>query len=338
MVRRGVKVKGYPKPGQVGGTLIREVVSTFRDFSVKLPITSHILIGVSGGSDSMALAKLVVKYGRRVGDFSKIRLVHVNHGWRGKESDADEALVRAAAKRWKVPISVFRVKSGSPNQAPHQSPGKSPGKSPEEAARDERKRIFDRLRSRYGTETSPAWVLTAHHADDLAETVMWRFFTGNAESHGGGIAFQYGQELRPFLRVRKRQLRAFLKEEDEEWREDRTNFEGKLLRSRMRVELIPVIERLFPKAMENVSKLGLKALRQGTILEKSEQSAFEDVDASLLFSAAGLKTRKAHWDWLKDAGTSPSRQLSLPGGWVLRREAGSSSDRERWVLEKPVTK
>lgn len=300
----------YPKPGDVGGRLIREVVGSFKRFesAPRLPIGAHILIAVSGGMDSMALARLLVRYGRRVGSVSQMRLVHINHGWRGKESDADEAFVRKAAKRWRVPISVFRLK-----------PDTERGRSPEEAAREQRKEIFDRLAKRYRVEGQDPWIFTAHHADDLAETLVWRFFTGALETHGGGILFRQGQELRPLLRIRKRELAAFLKEEGESWCEDRTNFEGKLLRSRLRLELMPMIEYLFPRAVENLVRYALEA-------QTGEKP--QTVAQGLLLSAAGVRTRKAHWDWLK---SQKPGSLSLPEGWVLR------SEKSRWVLEKPVT-
>src|SRR5262249_37149836 len=133
----------------------------------------------------MALAKLMIRYGRRVGAVDRIRLVHINHGWRGKESDQDEAFVKAAAKRWGVPISVFRLKPGKSTQ------------SPEEAAREKRKKVFAQLLKRYGKPGRPAWIFTAHHADDLAETLVWRFCTGTLATHGGGIRFREGQEIRP---------------------------------------------------------------------------------------------------------------------------------------------
>src|SRR4051794_22839086 len=89
------KEEGLPKsfvrkPGPTGGALIRTVVGFLRQFQIQLPIDSHILIAVSGGADSVGLAHLLVHYGRRVIDRSKIRLLHINHGWRADESDQDE--------------------------------------------------------------------------------------------------------------------------------------------------------------------------------------------------------------------------------------------------------
>src|SRR5271167_2083638 len=102
-------MQAYPKPRETGGQLIREVVRSLRMQKFKLPlgdITSHILIAVSGGADSIALAHLLIQYGRRVVSRDAIRILHVNHGWRGAESDRDEQLVRAFARKMGVPFSV----------------------------------------------------------------------------------------------------------------------------------------------------------------------------------------------------------------------------------------
>ena len=259
----------------------------------------------------MALARLLVRYGRRVGAVSQMRLVHINHGWRGKESDADEAFVRKAAKRWGVPISVFRLK-----------PDTERGRSPEEAAREQRKEIFDAARQTLPGRRSGSLDLYGASCRRFGRNAGLALFTGALETHGGGISFRQGQELRPLLRIRKRELAAFLKEEGESWCEDRTNFEGKLLRSRMRLELMPMIEYLFPRAVENL-------VRYAAGSPNGTDEATETVaPGTSLFGR-----------WRPDPegplGLAEKNQkpgsLSLPEGWVLR------SEESRWVLEKPVT-
>src|SRR6185437_14954045 len=98
MPRKGTQLLRYPKPGPVGGRIIRQVIADLRKAGLDLPITSDILIAVSGGSDSMALAQLVLRYGRRISAPGKIGLLHVNHGWRGKASLKDEQHVRKFAE------------------------------------------------------------------------------------------------------------------------------------------------------------------------------------------------------------------------------------------------
>ncbi len=330
--RRAIR-GAYAIPGPIGGKLIREVVTFLRTQHIPLPITSHILIATSAGSDSLALAHLLAHYGRRVGERHQITLLHINHGWRGKASDADARHVRARAKAWGVRCKVVRLKPFT----------RQKGVSWEDAAREARKAIYARL------TVKGAVVLTAHQADDLAETLLWRLFTGATQTHGGGIAARHGAELRPLLRVRKKNLQAYLKEVGETWREDATNWEGRFLRSQMRLELLPIIEKLFPRAVDHLVKLALAA-QQGALepmkrLSASSGSApvspSEEMRAaaelSTLFRAAGLYARRGHWELIERCLRDPSwaGELHLPGDWRLKREWKSKKPKlERWVLEK----
>ena len=314
----------YRKPGATGGKLIRSVIALLREHQIQPPIHSDILIATSGGADSMALAHLMTHYGRRVGDIGKIRLLHINHRWRGKKSDEDEAFVRSAAESWGVPVLVRRLKP----------PKAKTGESLEEEARTARKKIYQQLASK------GAVIFTAHHGDDLAETLLWRIFTGTQESHGGGIAVRMGSEIRPFLTTRKTELIQYLKEEHQQWREDATNFEGRFLRSKMRLELIPVITKLFPQATQHLIKAALAAQYSAT--EPEPGGALDTL--GLVVSATGLRVRRAHWDLLRDrlyVNHAWTGEVHLPGGWKIRRvltraKRGRNNLRptEQWIIER----
>lgn len=306
----------YPVPKRVGGSLIRKLIAEFRANRVDLPINSHILIAVSGGVDSLALAHLLLKYGRRVVDPTRIQLLHINHGWRAAESDADAQFVQKFANRWGVPLLGHRLKPPTPADLK--------GASWEDAARRSRKNIYEKEATHRGAK-----ILTGHQADDLAETLLWRIFTGAVDSHGGGIAFAHGAEIRPLLNVRKDELKAYLKEERQAWREDATNAAGRFLRSRMRLTLMPEIEKLFPRAVEHLVRLAQQASQAESSESSQNQNHFEALGA--LFSATGIRMRRAHWDALKK---NPVR-LTLPGGWRLSKHSVDGA--ERWVLEAAVS-
>lgn len=237
---KGEKFKPYPKPKEMGGRLIRTLIQSLKRAEKAVPLTSHILCACSGGADSTALAVLLARYGRRVGSHESITLLHVNHGWRGKESDADEAFVRRLAKRLGVGVIVHRLT---------EKPGK--GDSWEAHARGLRKAVFREESAAHGG----APVLTAHTADDQAETRLWRFLTGVYETHGEGILPVHEVEIRPLLGVRRAELREFLAEERQAWREDSSNADPRFLRARMRQDLMPVVERLFPRAIQAISTI-----------------------------------------------------------------------------------
>lgn len=285
----------YPKPGPRGGRLIRQVIAFLRSQECVLPYSSHILIGVSGGIDSVGLAHLLIHYGRRIVPLKQITLIHINHRWRAEESDQDEDFVRRLSKKWGVPLITRRLKP----------PLASSGKSWEEEARESRKKIF-----KIEGKKKKALVLTAHHLDDLAETVIWRLFTGAIETHGGGILFQHGVELRPFLQVRKMEIQDYLKEVGQDYREDSTNVSERFLRARMRLRLMPEIENLFPRAIQHLGTFALQSQKANPSLSAPSESSLID----FLFDATGLKLRRAHFNLIKKKGV-----LDLPGGWRLVR-------------------
>lgn len=324
----------YPKPGPVGGGLIRRVIRFLRDHEVQLPLNSHILIATSGGVDSVALALLVAKYGRKIIDRSKIRLLHINHGWRGKESDEDALFVENLAQKLNVPFDIQKLNG----------PPKVKGGSWENEARIARKQIFLKEAAR-----NHAVILTAHQGDDLAETILWRFLTGSIETHVSGIAVRHGVEIRPFLTIRKKELVAFLEEEKQTWREDSTNHEQRFLRSRMRQGLIPIIEELFPKSINHLMKIGLKSqlirINENKVQNLAEST--EEIGTEALFGvlgSLGMRLRRTHLEWVSEKmkNAHPWKgKIDLPAGWTLfgerqrvRNRAKEIKIMERWLLER----
>jgi tRNA(Ile)-lysidine synthetase-like protein len=317
----------YPRPGKVGGRLIRDVIGFLKNQKIELPITSHILIGVSGGPDSMALAHLLLKYGRRIAPKDQVTLLHVDHGWRDK-SQADARFVATFAKRWGIKLQVKKLKAPQLNET-------YKGRSWEEVARDARKEFFLQA-----AQKKNSIVLTAHQADDLAETLLWRLFTGSAQTHGGGIAVRHGVELRPFLTQRKAVLLEYLKEEEQDFREDETNLDARFLRARIRAELLPTIEKIFPRAVEHLVKLGLAAQMQSEQQSKEAQVEPPELGFELLFQAAGIRGRRPHWEALLRNQHKSQSEMDLPGGWKLTHKKGSKSDSstqqaaECWMLQR----
>ncbi|MEO5968924.1 MAG: tRNA lysidine(34) synthetase TilS [Bdellovibrionia bacterium] len=348
------KATRYPKPGPIGGNLIREVISFLKSQNLKLPLGSHILIAVSGGSDSIGLAHLLVHFGRRIVARSQISLLHVNHGWRAEESDADEAFVKELGKRWKIPVIVHRLDPSKNHKAK---------KSWEDEARGFRKEVFaceaekldrkvreydDKKAHHYNDDKpkNPTLVLTGHQADDQAETLLWRLFTGAAETHGGGVVFRYGIEMRPFLTCRKALIKNYLLEVDQSYREDATNQSDRFMRARMRSQLMPAIEKLFPRAIDHLVRLALSAQAGIDILTPDE--APEALDRTrkqnsnlgntplnpydTLIAAAGLKVRRPHFKILSEKLVAKKPwcgEIHLPGGWKLICQPP-----EKWILER----
>lgn len=232
----------YPKPGPTGGGVIRKVIKSFKTEFGKLPVSSHIHIAISGGTDSLALAHAMIKYGRRVVDPSMITLLHFNHAWRGVESDRDEVFVKEYARLQKIRCLVG-----------HRRDYKSTidkRMSPEESARIMRYRFFESQLK----DLPETVLLTAHHRDDQIETLIWRFFSGDLLKYPEGIRLRHGHLFRPLLECTKQELREFLREENLSACEDFTNSDPKYLRNAIRAELIPRIRAHFPGFEKKLSE------------------------------------------------------------------------------------
>lgn len=311
----------YPKPGPVGGVLIRKVCRLLKGKTKD----SHILIAVSGGSDSTALAILLAKYGKQITAKNNISFLHINHGLRGRAADGDEEFVRGLSKRLGVKFYGKKIKLPI-----------AKGESLENQARNARKNIYRKfVTTNQKKYKGRAVIFTAHHGDDLIETLLWRLFTGTSQVEGGGILFQEGFELRPFLGVTRQEILAFLKEEGASWREDRMNTDSRYLRARLRNELTPVLERLFPRYREHIIKAALEMqVRSEKSTQKPPQKPDDTEIFRIFFQMAGVRPRRAHWEMLEhqlSKKTNQLTQLHLPGGWRMLR--GKS---KRWILEPNI--
>ena len=160
----------------------------------------RIMIGVSGGGDSVALLHLLHRLSTI--DGLKLTVVHPDHCLRGSASREDAAWVRHLASRLNIPCVTGRW------DIPPEE--KESGRSPEEAARIARYGFFQKISARTGITT----VVVAHHADDQAETVLFKLLRGSSPAGLGGMrpSRQEGflRIIRPLLTVRRRELREYL--------------------------------------------------------------------------------------------------------------------------------
>jgi tRNA(Ile)-lysidine synthase len=225
-------------PKQMGGVLIRRLNQFFKRKDL-YHLTSHIHIACSGGSDSVALALLVLKYGRKIRRHgAQVTLIHFNHGWRGRASELDLEFVRALAHRYHVPFFSMHALEFDPPKR---------GQSLEEHASRVRHDFFERILRQY-----PGVVLTAHTADDQYENMLIKFFTGAVLNASFFIHPQVRQVYRPFLECTREELREFLSEEKQKWREDQSNKNTRFLRNAVRLSLVPVVQKIFPGAKKSV--------------------------------------------------------------------------------------
>lgn len=215
-----------------------------------LPRGARLLVAVSGGADSVALLRLLREINRSNHWNWELAVAHVDHGIRGPASAADARFVRDLANTLELPFLMEKHKL--------------PRDASEDAARQARlgslkKMCAAKIRGRKPYDG----VVTAHHADDQAETVLMRIFRGTGIDGLSGIAGESRVEglrlLRPLLNVRRMELRAFLGEMGQNWREDQTNASTRYLRNRVRATVMPMLDVIWPQGVAALGRLATLA-------------------------------------------------------------------------------
>ncbi len=291
-----------------------------------------LVVGLSGGADSVALTDALATLARKRG----FRLVaaHLDHGLRS-ESAADAAFCADLAERLGVPIRLGRgdVKGRARVEK----------RGLEDAARRERYQFLRAVRDEEGA----AAIAVAHTRDDQAETLLLRLLRGSGSRGLAAMRPRAGHVVRPLLQVSRLDVLAHLAERGLPWREDATNADSAFLRNRIRRELIPYLESRFnPRIHETLARAaGLLADEDDTLEAQaarlSATTARRDGDGVVL-ARAGLRdapralarrvVRRAlaetgglrevsalHVERLLDLSASPApsgRSLALPGGRV----------------------
>ncbi|MGT2907587.1 tRNA lysidine(34) synthetase TilS [Streptococcus dentiloxodontae] len=192
---------------------------------------SNILIAVSGGADSMSLLHFFYTYKEHLN--VNIAIAHVNHKQR-PESDEEEKYLSSWAQEHNVPFysSSFT------------------GSFSEKSARDFRYNFFKEVMKNNGYTA----LVTAHHADDQAETVFMKLLRGSRLRHLAGmkivVPFANGQLIRPFLTLKKSELPQVFHFEDS------SNGSRKYLRNRIRLDYLPILENENPQLRQYLIRLG----------------------------------------------------------------------------------
>lgn len=209
---------------------------------------SHVLIGISGGADSVCLLFLLKEYAAKR-NFS-LTGIHINHGIRGEEADRDEEFTKELCRKLEIPLTVCHC--SVPETAAAEK------MSLEEAGRMVRRQAFGAERERLGfTENSKAFrIALAHHENDNAETVLHNLIRGTGAGGLCGILpVQTGPQgiyIRPLLCVSREEIRAFLHDRKIFWMEDSSNQDISYTRNRIRQVLIPEMEKINPRAAEHI--------------------------------------------------------------------------------------
>lgn len=287
------------------------------------------VLGLSGGRDSVALLFLLREQGVRV------HALHVHHGIRGAAADADAVFCRELCGKLGVPFEEQRV--DVPALAAER------GESPETAARAARRTALADAARKLGTR----FVVLAHHADDNAETVLFRLARG-AAGYRGMLPVQEADGicwLRPLLETPRAALTQYLRAREQDWVEDATNaLPDAAARNRLRLEVLPALNRAMGRDVAPVltrsarmqaetlsaleSALALLPLTdpQGRLYLPAllgQATAFRKAVLHRYLSLAGVPELSEELILAVDAllaPDAPAAQLNLPGNLFARRK------------------
>ncbi len=258
-----------------------------KEFLLLKKITGPLLLGFSGGNDSLALLHLLLECRRF---FSlDLHVVHIDHGWR-KESGKEAKNLQKEVQKLKIPFHLYRLTGGCQG---------------EEKARKDRLQVFSEL---YRTLSACALFL-AHHGDDQSETILKRVLEGSHLFSLGGIreeALLHGMAVwRPLLGVSKEELKEWLKVRGLKSLQDPTAFD---LRTRMRQEIFPQLQKQFGKKISsNLYRLGQTAQDLQDYLDRRIEPYFNAIQGQKVdlapfypFEKIELKAFLKKWTMLEE--------------------------------------
>lgn len=231
-----------------------------------------ILIAFSGGPDSVALARLLMEIKKEY--TLELGLCHINHNLRGKESDEDEEFCKEFSRKFN--LEFFSLK------ADIVAYGKNNKLGLEEAGREIR---YEFLQKTAGNNVYNKIAL-AHNLDDNVETFLFRLMRGTGLEGLKGIPIKRDNIVRPLLFMKKVEILSYLEDIKQEFRIDSSNNENVYTRNKIRLDLIPYIEKEFnPRFKDNIN-----ALIESVNCIKQSDLNFSNLDEFFKYSKENQKS------------------------------------------------
>ena len=282
--------------------------------STDLPNRSEpLVVAVSGGLDSVVLLHLLHEAGYRG------VVAHVNYGFRGAESDADEALVRRLADHWGWECRVAHPLVPAGNR--------------QDVARKLRYAFFEDVRAEIGSNA----IVLAHHEDDQVETIVLKVLRGARLDACHGMKTRRGYLVRPLLHVPKSELIAYATSHDLTWRDDASNADRGYVRNQIRLDVLPNMDRAM------LLRLGAVSEQLATDLDRIlaghtdgalvKDSLFLGVEADVA-KVAVCRFARGHGVRLSD---EEATALAGTARWQTGKKIGPFlRERDGWILPVAV--
>ncbi len=261
-------------------TYSESFLAKFEEYALKEKLFSDndkLLVGVSGGADSIALLYALYQLSIKYQLF--LLVAHVNYRLRGKESQADEKFVKNFCFDRNISL-VIKDQKLDPEQ---------PGL--EDKARQIRLDFFKKLSPKYGIKA----IALGHHKEDQAETVLMKALRGAGYTGLKGIQPKSEDIIHPLLPFSKDEIKQYLTEQGIEWREDKSNAENEFTRNKLRNQMIPWIkENLNPNIIDQLNLLGSIFADTDEFMYESAKHKFRHLrelskDGKTIFSIPDLR-------------------------------------------------
>lgn len=249
--------------------------------------SDKVLLAVSGGMDSMLLFHLMLECGYH------IEVAHCNFNLRPDEASKDEEFIRETASRSGTP---FYSKSFDTEEY-----SKNEGISLQMAARELRYNWFEELLEK----NNSSFLATAHHLNDVAETMLLNLSKGTGIAGLHGIKNKTGNIIRPLLFLSKSEIAVYVKEKEIPFREDSSNASIKYQRNKIRHEVIPLLKEINPALIQSFSDTasiisGTEKVFQSKVNEEKNKAFTEEkgeiqIDLEHLKSLPEKEVYLFHW-------------------------------------------
>lgn len=272
------------------------------------------LVALSGGADSVALLCVLTDLGYRT------EAVHCNFHLRGEESNRDENFCDLLCSQMNIPL--HRVHFDTQLYAgTHKI-------SIEMAARELRYRYFEQLRH----DMNADGICVAHHRDDQVETVLLNLVRGTGLVGLQGMKPKNGYVLRPMLGVSKAQILTYLAGIRQEFVTDSTNLEDDVMRNKLRLKVIPLLEELNPSVADNILRMTENLSEAGKVVDEAIQKDIERLrqpDGSYNLTVLGDLASPSYmlWTLLSPYGFNRTQTMEI----LTNERSGAHWESEHYV-------
>lgn len=300
-------------------------------FSAELVRDSHVVVGFSGGADSMALLHYLFEKQEALS--LTVEAAHLNHGLRGEESDRDEETCRVFCAERGILLHVLRLDINAMALECRQSL--------EECGREARYNFFEDCRKKAEKSGQTILIATAHTLTDNLETVLFHLIRGTGLDGLCGIPASRGAVIRPLLNCSREQVEDYCNRKGLSYVTDSSNLEPVYTRNKIRLELLPRLYALNPYADSSFLRMLQTLLVDRDYLAEETEKLLQTARCPEGFSIAPLG--KAPEALRTRAAIAIFKQWGLSYDWTRAQELSTllkngrgqmNIGRERWISTK----